>query len=203
MAFADLESGDRVVDAGFDDLVEDAWQDQRVDDVALKLDDLYVHEGSISAPSGVETLDGAVREAHNGDERTEGGVAFCTECGTQHEIGQRFCANCGTQLGGVITRTTAAGTIIPARAPVSGLSITSFVFGLLSLLGAPIVFSIYYGPWLLGAAAIFCGAFAHRKAQTQGWDRGDALASAGIVLGVVSTLIGTVITFVILRSPSL
>ena len=118
-------------------------------------------------------------------------MAFCTECGTPHETGQRFCANCGAQLGGVITRTTPAGAMIPARAPASGLSIFSFVVGLLSLLGAPAVLSIYYGPWILGAVAIFCGAFAHRRAQLQGWDKGDALATAGIVLGIISTLIGS------------
>ena len=43
VAFADLERRDRVLGAGFDDLVEHARKDQRVDDVPAELDDLGVH----------------------------------------------------------------------------------------------------------------------------------------------------------------
>jgi hypothetical protein len=126
-------------------------------------------------------------------ERTEGAVAFCTECGTPHEMGQRFCANCGAQLGGVITKAQPVTAHVPTRAPISGLSVSSFVFGLLSILGAPLILSPFYGPWLVGALAVFFGVFAHRRAQREGWDRGDALASSGIVLGIIGTLIGALI----------
>ena len=50
MAFADLEGRDRVVRAGFDDLVEHARKDQRVDDVPAELDDLDVHARQDNGP---------------------------------------------------------------------------------------------------------------------------------------------------------
>lgn len=120
-------------------------------------------------------------------------MAFCTECGTPHETGQRFCAICGAQLGGVVTKTEGPVPHAPRRAPITGLSVASFVVGLVALFGGPIVLSPFYGPWTVGAVAVFLGVFSHRRAQNQGWDRGDALASAGIVLGIIASLIGGLI----------
>src|SRR5438876_10543184 len=39
MTLTDLERGDRVIGTGFDYLVQDAWKDERVDDVTTDLDD--------------------------------------------------------------------------------------------------------------------------------------------------------------------
>jgi hypothetical protein len=127
-------------------------------------------------------------------------VAFCTECGTPHETGQRFCANCGSQLGGVITKTAPVGALVPVRAPVTGMSILSFVLGLLSLVGTPgFLALLFIGPMLLGAFAIIAGLFAHRAAQEKGFSN-DGLATAGIVLGIIGTVLGAVL-LITLRSP--
>jgi len=129
-------------------------------------------------------------------EGTEGAVAFCTECGTPHETGQRFCANCGNQLGGVITGTRLAPAPIAPRAPVSGMSVISLVLGIFSLFGGPgllaIVFLGFLGPFMLGLLAIIAGLSAHNNAHRMGW-RGDGLATAGITLGVIGSVAGTLI----------
>jgi hypothetical protein len=128
-------------------------------------------------------------------ERTEGAVAFCTECGTPHEIGQRFCANCGNQLGGVITGIRPTATA--PRAPISAMSIISFCLGIFSIFGAPPLFAMLFflgflGPFLLGVLAVVAGLWAHDVARREGMV-GDALATAGIVLGVLGSIFGTLL----------
>lgn len=129
-------------------------------------------------------------------ERTEGAVAFCTECGTPHETSQRFCANCGVQLGGVITSTRPVqGTMAP-NAPVSGMSVLALVLGIFSVMGGPgllIIFTLgLIGPFMLGLLAIIAGLFAHNSAHRMGL-RGDGVATAGIILGVIGSVVGTLL----------
>lgn len=127
---------------------------------------------------------------------TEGAVAFCTECGTAHETGQSFCANCGAQLGGVLTATKPTWEPIAPRAPITGMSILSFVLGLFSTFGAPGVFAFvvlgFLGPFVLGLLAVIAGMFAHESAHKHGW-RGDLLATTGITLGVLGSLTGVLL----------
>ena len=124
-------------------------------------------------------------------------MAFCTECGTPHETGQRFCANCGNQLGGVITGTRPSPVAIAARAPITPMSIISLILGIFSIFGGPglialVFFLGFLGPFLLGAFAIIAGLFAHDSAHKQGL-RGDALATTGITLGVIGSIVGTLV----------
>jgi len=137
-------------------------------------------------------MDDASGKAHN-EGRKDGDLAFCPECGSPQGTGQKFCATCGTQLGGVITTTAPAGPFVPARAPVTAMSIIAFILGLFSLIGVPI--PIYYffsaGRMIVGALAIIGGMLAHGSARQKGLE-GDALATAGIVLGVIGTVMGVV-----------
>ena len=120
-------------------------------------------------------------------------MAYCPECGTAHETGQPFCANCGTQLGGVITEVGQRWPRVPPRAPVSAMSIISFILGLMSLLGGPAVYFLFFlGPLLVGALAIIAGMFAHASAREKGL-QADGLATAGIILGVLGTIWGLVL----------
>jgi hypothetical protein len=127
-------------------------------------------------------------------ERTEGVVAFCTECGTPHETAQRFCANCGAQLGGVITNTRPVPSAMAQHAPVSGMSVLSLVLGIFSVMGGPWIFFTLglVGPFMLGLLAIIAGLFAHDSAHRMGL-RGDGLATAGIILGVIGSVAGPLI----------
>ena len=124
-------------------------------------------------------------------------MAFCTECGTAHETGQRFCGSCGAQLGGVITGTRPVQSAIAAPAPITPMSIISFILGIFSIFGGPglialVFFLGFLGPFMLGVLAIIAGLFAHDSAHKQGL-RGDALATAGITLGVIGSVLGTLL----------
>ncbi len=114
---------------------------------------------------------------------------FCTNCGSQIAAGG-FCANCGTQAGPAPTNQTppAAPYGSPYGAPMglvpktNGLAIASLVTSLVCF----------------GFIGLILGIVAKNQIKnSNGTQTGDGMATAGIIIGAISTLFG----FWLLTSP--
>jgi hypothetical protein len=114
---------------------------------------------------------------------------FCTNCGSQIAAGG-FCANCGTQAGPAPTNQTppAATYGSPYGAPMglvpktNGLAIASLVTSLVCF----------------GFIGLILGIVAKNQIKnSNGTQTGDGMATAGIIIGAISTLFG----FWLLTSP--
>jgi hypothetical protein len=115
---------------------------------------------------------------------------FCTNCGSQIAAGG-FCANCGTQAGPAPTNQTpppAAPYGSPYGAPMgmvpktNGLAIASLVTSLVCF----------------GFVGLILGIVASNQIKnSNGTQTGQGMATAGIIIGAISTLIG----FLLLTSP--
>jgi hypothetical protein len=85
---------------------------------------------------------------------------------------------------------------VAAGPRTSGLAVTSLVLGIASLTCAGILGII------LAPLALIFGVRARRMiSQSNGWRRGDGMAIAGIVLGLIGIVVSIVYLVFLLRNP--
>jgi DNA-directed RNA polymerase subunit RPC12/RpoP len=98
---------------------------------------------------------------------------LCTRCNTHSPITANNCRNCGNPF-------TIEGTTSDAVSESSGLAAASLILGIISLPTSPCLF-------IFGPLALVLGGISYYQAQQTGGSKG--LATAGIILGALGTLI--------------
>jgi hypothetical protein len=129
-------------------------------------------------------------------------MPFCTHCGAEVAAEATYCSNCGRPRaadGGPAQPAGAAATVVVATGEAARLeptAVVSLVVGILGVFQLPI-------PLVPNAVAILLGAFARSKIRTTPGLRGEGLATAGIILGVVGlavVVLFLVIFFLVLKT---
>ena len=101
---------------------------------------------------------------------------YCSRCGVENADGAEVCSGCGF----ILAESSAAPPAGAVEGKTSGLAITSFVLGMLSLFCAI----------LTGIPAIICGIISLVKiSKSQGRLKGNGFAIAGIAVPAVHTLV--------------
>ncbi|MDI6784235.1 MAG: DUF4190 domain-containing protein [bacterium] len=127
---------------------------------------------------------------------------FCSSCGTQVDNNAQFCPNCGTKFIQIPTSTEGSAplplphpqTPITTSLPAAGISakassraITALVFGILGIVCCQ---PIGIAGWIIGASEL-------KKIKSGlSSEEGKAYATAGMIMGIISTTIFTMVMVV-------
>lgn len=135
-----------------------------------------------------------------------GFLMFCHKCGHELPAEAKFCTRCGTAVNKVEprenipnrdyvptvqvrTQSTCAVKSAPQvqveKKPI-GVSVTSLVFGILSLLLFPLGL-------ILGLVAVICGGIGLKRSSS-------GMASAGLAMGIIGIVLGVVVSAIIFFS---
>jgi len=116
---------------------------------------------------------------------------FCPKCGAQIPDDSEFCSKCGaalkvTQQAGVQPQTPQASsqTVVSSPKKTSGTAIASLVLGLVG---------IFFGLITSILAIIFGGVAISQINKSEGQIGGHGMAVAGLVLGIIMTIVWVVI----------
>jgi len=105
-------------------------------------------------------------------------VRFCPNCGKEIEQRARFCPNCGRNITEGTYKNSVTFDSTSGR--YSGFAIASLICGVIG----------FFGLWLL---AIIFGAIAKNQIrESEGGLKGEGMAIAGIVLGIIDIVIFTI-----------
>lgn len=122
-----------------------------------------------------------------------GDPAFCTACGARLSPGQQYCGACGAPVTAAAPDPIA--TLPPTAVRTSSKAVSALVLGILGVFVVPLVCSIL---------AIVLGRQAKREIEADPHLGGDAMATAGTVLGIVGICLFAVgiLLFLLLFSVS-